>query len=690
MPQLAKTSKDQSHTHLVYLSDIDFTGATSVKKGHVHGITFDEEAQTWTVEPAEDGHTHELLPYQPSQTKEEKLTDEEKANQVLDLYRNELQVEHEARKCAKESQGFYTGREQWSDKAKSVLQAQGRASITINEVAAKVDLLCGFQRQNRTDTKFAPVEEGDQSVAKLLDVVYKNIEDQNGFEHEEAKAFQEQIIEGRGIFHVYVDYDQDIQGKVVIESIPNRCIAFGPHERHDLSDCEHLSKFKMFSKGKVEQMFPEQAKDLNIMFTNAEEAIDSQDPIIDNPGDQYSVGVEIEVGEGFETDTLIDIKKKEIKIIENYSRKYFTEYNLVVPEEGFVEGIPMLTRREADEWETVPQIQVIRRNRSFIQKRVLAGKVLVDEDVMDDFDIIPVYAKKSGNFFYGKVEEVKDPQREINKRHSQAIDILNKQANYNWVIDGQTFKDARQERDFKANVATPGYVIEVNDKERNMPEKFEGSKIPAEVVALMDLSANKLREIMNIPAEALGFSEREFSGIALQEKKNSTLVANQFLFDNLNNAKRILAKRVMMKVAEVYDVERIVRLVNNSQPLSQNDQMKNIVNEQTATAMLENEDLMKYDVVTTPSAESPTARTANFAILFELAKQGIIQDPSILIQASDIPNKAEILGGLEAQAAAAQQAEQQKNQTEVFKSLPDELQAQALQSGQPLPGGPQA
>ena len=307
-----------------------------------------------------------------------------------------------------------------------------------------------------------------------------------------------------------------------------------------------------------------------------------------------------------------------------------------------------------------------------------------------DFDIIPVYAKKSGNFFYGKVEEVKDPQREINKRHSQAIDILNKQANYNWVIDGQTFKDARQERDFKANVATPGYVIEVNDKERNMPEKFEGSKIPAEVVALMDLSANKLREIMNIPAEALGFSEREFSGIALQEKKNSTLVANQFLFDNLNNAKRILAKRVMMKVAEVYDVERIVRLVNNSQPLSQNDQMKNIVNEQTATAMLENEDLMKYDVVTTPSAESPTARTANFAILFELAKQGIIQDPSILIQASDIPNKAEILGGLEAQAAAAQQAEQQKNQTEVFKSLPDELQAQALQSGQPLPGGPQA
>ena len=688
MPQLAKTSKDQKHCHLIYLSDVSFSGSTTVKKGHVHGVEFDQENQVWTLLPAEDGHTHDILPYVPSTTKEKKMSDEDKASEVLDLFKFELQTEHEARKCSKESRCFYKG-DQWSDKAKSELDRQKRAHITINEVAAKIDLLAGFQRQNRTDTKFAPIEEGDQSVAKLLDVVYKNIEDQNGFEHEEACAFLDALIEGRGNLHVYIDYDLDVRGKIVIEFIKNECVAFGPHDRHDLSDCEHMSKFKMFSKGKIEQMFPEYADDINIMFSNAEEAIDSQDPIIDNPGDQYGVGVEIELGAGYDNECLVDVKKKEVKVIENYKRTYYTEYTIVAPEEGFVEGIPMLTRREADEWETIPQLQVIRRNRSFIQKRALAGKILVDEDITDDFDIIPVYAKKDGNFFYGKVEEVKDPQREINKRHSQAIDILNKQANYNWVIDGQTFKDARQTRDFMENSSTPGYVIQVNDKERNAPEKLEGSKIPSEVVALMDLSSNKLREIMNIPAEALGFSEREFSGIALQEKKNSTLVANQFLFDNLNNAKRLLAKRVMKKVPEVYDVERILRLVNNSKPLSQNDQMKNVINEEVATEMLANEDLMEYDVVTTPSAESPTARTANFAILFELAKQGVIQDPSILIQASDIPNKAEILGGLEAQAASAQQAEQEKNQTEVFKSLPDELQAQALQSGQPLPGGPQ-
>jgi hypothetical protein len=285
------------------------------------------------------------------------------------------------------------------------------------------------------------------------------------------------------------------------------------------------------------------------------------------------------------------------------------------------------------------------------------------------------------------VEEVKDPQREINKRHSQAIDIINKQANYNWIIDDDVFKGAREEEEFKQNSSTPGFVIKVNSM-RNMPEKVEGSKMPSEIVAMMDLSSNKLREIMNIPAEASGFSEREFSGIALQEKKQSTQMANQFLFDNLDSAKRILAKRVMVKVQEIYDVERIVRLVNNSRPQSDSDVQKNQINESEAAAMLENEDLMKYDVVSTPSFTSPTARTANFAIIFELAKQGVIQDPSIIIGASDIPNKAEILGQLAQAAQASQEAEKQKQNTEVLKSLPDELQAQQLGVQLPQQGGP--
>jgi hypothetical protein len=685
MPQLAGTTTSQKHTHLVYLNEITGQGSSSLKQNHTHSVVFSPELNQWVMDPAEDGHIHQLVPYAPKLKKAKKRTEKDKVDRVISIYRAELQGEHTARKDGTESRGFYTGKDQWPMNVKQELAREKRTSITINEVAAKIDLLAGFQRQNRTDTKFAPIEEGDQSVAAILDVVYKNIEDQNGFSHEESLVFLDELIEGRGNFHVYVDFDEDVRGKIVVERLSNKEIVYGPHDRFDLKDLEHQTKFRMFSKGKIEQMFPDKAEKINSMFTEAD--IDaSLDPIIDNPGDQYATGVEIDMGADIGMDTLVNIIKKEVKILEQFERSYFTEYGIVVPEDGFVESIPELSKREADEWETIPLVRTVRRNRSRILRTVVAGTVFIEESELDDFDIIPVYAKKDGDYFYGKVEEVKDPQREINKRHSQAIDILNKQATYNWIIDSETFKGPREEKEFVQNSSTPGYVIKV-DRMTNKPEKVDGVRIPSEVVSMMELSSNKLREIMNIPQEALGFSDREFSGIALQEKKRSTQMANEYLFDNLNAAKRILAKRIVAKVAEFYDVDRIVRLVNNSRPMSESSQQKNQINEAEAQSLLENEDLMKYDVVTTPSISSPTARTANFAILFELAKQGVIQDPSILIAASDIPNKAEILGNLAAQAEAAAAAEKEKQNAEIIKSLPDELQAQAV-GGQIPQGGP--
>ena len=681
MPKLASTTRDKNHSHFIFLSDSGTT-TSGINNKHAHEAVFNVDSESWIVEPAEDGHTHEIIDYEPTIKNPPKKTDQEKADIALELYKYELEVEGTARKDARESVGFYTGKKQWDDETRQQLNDEKRAAVTMNETAAKIDLLAGFQSQNRTDVSFAPIEEGDSRVAKILDVIYKNIEDQNNFSHEERLVFLDELVQGRGNFHVYIDFDKDVQGKIVIEKLDNNEVVYGPHQKFDLSDCEHLTKFKMFSKGHVEQKWPDKHDDINAMFV-ASPVDEIHGTIIDNPGDQYATGIEIDlvIGGSAATDILVDTVKKEIKIIENYAREYYTEFAILAPQEGFVEMIARLSEHEAKKWAKVPGIKTIRRNRSFIRRTVVAGTIFIEETFTDDFDIIPVYAKKQGNYFYGKVEEVKDPQREINKRHSQAIDIVNKVASYNWIIDEMTFRDQKDEDDFIANSATPGYVIKVDEMSRSKPEKVDGIRVPSEIVAMMELSTNKLREIMNIPAEASGFTDREFSGVAMREKKHSTQVANEFLFANLNTAKRVLAKRVIVKVQEIYDVDRIMRLVNNSQPKSEEDQIENQINMREAAALLQNADLMKYDVVTTESVNSPTTRTANFAVLMQLAQQGILTDPSLLIEASDIHNKDKMLGRLEAAAQASAQAEQATNQSEVFKSLPDELQTRLVNEG---------
>ena len=51
----------------------------------------------------------------------------------------------------------------------------------------------------------------------------------------------------------------------------------------------------------------------------------------------------------------------------------------------------------------------------------VANDILLEETYSDDdtFDVIPAYAKKKGDTFRGKVESVKDPQREVNKLASR-------------------------------------------------------------------------------------------------------------------------------------------------------------------------------------------------------------------------------------------------------------------------------
>ena len=87
-----------------------------------------------------------------------------------------------------------------------------RAALTINEIEPKIDLLSGYQRQNRTDFKFMPVEEGDQRVADILNVVVKNITDQCQYPHEETLVFEDMAIRGRGCFNIYVSNEKNILG----------------------------------------------------------------------------------------------------------------------------------------------------------------------------------------------------------------------------------------------------------------------------------------------------------------------------------------------------------------------------------------------------------------------------------------------------------------------------------------------
>ncbi|NIT02544.1 MAG: hypothetical protein GTO09_10475, partial [Candidatus Latescibacteria bacterium] len=107
--------------------------------------------------------------------------------------------------------------------------------------------------------------------------------------------------------------------------------------------------------------------------------------------------------------------------------------------------------------------------------------------------------------------------------------------------DDETFSDPVEEKNFRATSSQPGFVAKVSSTERP-PSMVEGVRFPTELANYVNIAMAHMREIMNINPELLGINSKAESGIAIAEKKRQGLIGNEYLFDNLSNAKRTLGK----------------------------------------------------------------------------------------------------------------------------------------------------
>jgi len=276
--------------------------------------------------------------------------------------------------------------------------------------------------------------------------------------------------------------------------------------------------------------------------------------------------------------------------------------------------------------------------------QVAGGVVLSDEYpqlAFQDFHIVPVYAKKIREDFWGKVRAAIDVQKEINKRHSQMVDILNKAAAYGWFVDGQTFRTPLDEENFKKSSSSPGFVARVRDLSR-VPAKVDGVRFPAEIVRLEELATQKLRDIMNIPQELSGSSARDLSGIAITRLQNQGMMGNEFLYDQLNHAKQKLGRILVTLIQDLYTPGRILRVVAN-QNARERGQMEiagapfDAMMQEELYQFLETEDLTRYDIAISESAYNASNKQANFAMLADLARHGVPVPPALLLEMSDLP-----------------------------------------------------
>ena len=691
---LLTTKKDNAprgHQHVVYLpidaqrQVVRAESRTSKDKKHYHDVVFvqpepvldpmtgqaAQEPGYWEILEA-DGHTHDLLGAVPVQEDKEGMADDERAAYCRDLWKYAKDYESDAREKAKKSWDMYTG-DQWDEKDKNKLEGSDRACLTINVIESSIDLLSGYQRQNRTDIQLLPTEEGDSRAADILTEVVRNVCERNEAQYVETEVFKDGTVGGRGVFHCYVDNDDNIEGEIVLEQYKWDDAYFGPHEKMDLSDCEYLAKSKWYSKDKIKQLWPDMAEEIQRDFdAYMEKDEDGFHQRVE--GAQYRQGEGTELSHTPDLD-IVDIANKEYRLIEVEKKEYQRIPILVNAADDFYFKAEGWSKQYINAVKDIPGFNVIYRKRFDIRRSLVAGDLVLEDDVLDEdtFSLIPFYAKKYENEWWGKVESAKDVQKEVNKRHSQAIDILNKAAAYGWFYYEETFPSKHDEENFKKYSTKPGFMAKVT-KKGNEPTQVEGVKMPAEVVNLMQNSLVMLREVMHVNPELLGSATKVESGVAMLEQKKQGLIGNDYLFDNLSFAKKQLGKRLVKLIQAIYTPERMVRILTNrnqKQPVEVGGQPVEEYPEEALVAILKNVDLTKYDVVVSESTHSPTQMLHNYAMMVEMARGGLPVPPQLVIESSPMPaeQKQKMLQAFAAQQQSAAEEQQATYDMELDKTL---------------------
>ena len=668
MSQFLRTDRVDGHAHIVYVRQ-DGEGVTTVDKKHSHTYSGGELT-------GED-HVHEMIDLVPiPESKKKKGDKHTKVSKVMKAYKEFQNNESEFRKEGKESEEFVLG-DQWSDADKTKLEGERRPPLTLNHVAANIRLLSGIQRQNRTDIKYAPVEGGDARIADIYTIVVKNITTRSNFAHEETQICNDQYRVGRGTIHTYIDRDENIQGDIVIEQFPWRDGYLGPHEKFDASDEEAQVKTKWYSEAKIHQLWPKQAKEMQKTLDDLDK-LDGEDLEPRHEGVQYAIGGDTPVSlTGIMKDPdFYNVVKKEYRVLEYEEKEYYTvsviadaneDYYVNAEEVGF-------TAKDLTAVKTIEGISVIPRNKHRIRRYKVAGATLLEDGIANKsyngLSLIPMYAEKIGSKIIGKVQDAKDPQREINKRHSQIADILNRVATYARYYDSKTFFSPADEADYKANGSKPGFVGKLMDVSRP-PHREEGVRFPSEIANFADMELGQLREIMNINPDILGMGAQATSGIARQQNIRQGLVGNEYLFDNQSFAKKLLGERLVPMIQEVWTPQRIMRLLGSEdakeaidiggEPFADADQAE-------IQKLLEDADTIKLDVVVDESPYNATKRQGDFADWANLASNRPEVPLEWLLKLSDLPDKEEFMQTLTGQREREMATEQGKQQTEIMKT----------------------
>lgn len=525
------------------------------------------------------------------------------------------------RRRAKYAYDFYKGK-QWDADVVDKLKREGRPYLTLNKIKPIIRTVSGWQRQNRQDLQVLPRRGGIGPLAQIFSELLKYFYDISHADWENSLMFFDGVICGKGWLALDIDYTKDpLNGDLLLKRERPTMIYEDPHaQRYDLSDAKFIIRTYWVDKEQIEREFPKAKKDIELLS-----AVDMKDK-------EAITG--IETGDYEQTGEIKEYEKYRYLVKECYWREYQSKRLVVNSKTLEVKEAKINDDRAHQLVNTFDFLRIVDIVVPVLNLITVVGKIIL-QDVQDPFEGISAFplvrfcSEWVDGYIKGEVDDLIDPQKEHNKRRSQALHILNTAAHSGYIMEDGALPPGEEEK-VKKMGGTPGIIIKHIPGKRF--ERIEPGRVSEGHIALEKLAEDDLKKISSVNADLLGYApERQESGRAMLLRRQHGLLGTESIFDNFQFTQQILG-------------ETILEFIRKTDILSE-EEIKAIVEEKNVDvdlSYLKSRKAGKYQVVLTTKKSTPTQRMADFYAMLDAVKMGMPIPWDLIVEASDLPNKEAI------------------------------------------------
>lgn len=514
------------------------------------------------------------------------------------------------------------------------LPAFRRRQFNFNRIRRVRNMITGYQRQHRYSTIVTAEDDRSLETADQWSKLMIKENRRSNALPIISDAFEGAVTCGMNLLAAWMDYREDpVNGDIKVDNVSYNEYLIDPFfKKLDLSDCRFLWTRKWLSKADIASVLPDQADQVNSMFSRG-----WRDGKFQFLPESYNYAMQDLLS--YDEFYYLDYRKRKLLVDLNTGETL----EWVHGSEGakrFMAMHPSITEIE----QTVPSVKlaILVNGVTMYHGRNPMG--------IDRYPFVPVVAYYEPQIPYfpyrcqGVVRGLRDAQYLYNRRKIIELDILESQIN-----SGIIYKEDSLINPKDAFLTGQGRALGLK-KEADMgdvqvipPPGIQGS-----MMQISEFLAREIQEISGVSEELLGSATDDKAGVLSMLRQGAALTTLQKLFDQLNFAQKQLGHIYLEMMQANYGPGKVKRLIGEE-----------------PTQEFYSRVWSKYDCVVEEGLNTSTQKQMQFAQLLELRSYEIPVPMDVLIESSTLQDKKKLLEGIQNEQERAAQKEDEAHQLQM-------------------------